>query len=96
MPRRLSQKSSVPMIVKPSPVPMVIKPSIFSSIKDGFGFGIGSAVAHRAVDSMFRVSPLVPKKPENLAYEQCLAENADFIDSSSICAHHLIQAKEAK
>jgi len=70
------------------------KPSLFSSLKEGFGFGFGASVARHAVDAMFR--PSDPKKNTNHAYEQCLAENADFITSASICAHHLIEAKESK
>jgi hypothetical protein len=81
------------MIFKPTP-PMVVKPSIFSAMRDGFGFGIGSAVAHRAVDNVFKISSPDPKKMKNFEYEQCLSENADFIDSASICAHHLMEAKE--
>jgi hypothetical protein len=73
---------------------MVVKPSLFSAIRDGFGFGIGSAVAHRAVDNVFSVAPPDQKKMKNFEYEQCLSENADFIDSASICAHHLMEAKE--
>jgi len=87
---------SAPMIVKPVPSAMTFKRSIFASLKDGFGFGVGSAVARHAVDSIFSVSPPEPKKHSNFEYEQCLAENADFIDSASICAHHIIQAKESK
>lgn len=98
MPRRSQQPMVIKplpplMVIKPTP-PIVFKPSIFSSIKDGFGFGIGSAVARHAVDNVFRVSPPDPKKSNTLAYEQCLSENADFIDSASICAHHLMEAKE--
>lgn len=29
-----------------------LSPSIFDSIKQGFGFGLGSSLAHKAIDSM--------------------------------------------
>jgi hypothetical protein len=82
------------MVFKPVSPPMVVKPSFFSTIRDGFGFGVGSAIAHRVVDNVFSVTPPDQKKLRNFAYEQCLSENADFIDSASICAHHLMEAKE--
>jgi len=35
-------------------------PSIFDSMKQGFGFGLGSSMAHKAVDSLFN-SPVTDK-----------------------------------
>ena len=88
--------SKPPMVSIPIPPPMIIKPSIFSLIKDGFSFGIGSAIAHRVANNISSTSSPDNKKLRNLAYEQCLSENADFIDSASICAHYIIEAKEYK
>ena len=51
------------------------------SIKQGFGFGIGSAIAHR----IFGPSTVaVSQKTEPTAYEQCIAEHRDDI---ALCAH---------
>ena len=83
-----------PMVIKPLPAPMVVKPSLFSTLKDGFAFGIGSSVARHAVDAMLR--PALQTKPKLSEYEQCLAENRDFLDGASMCAYHLIEAKESK
>jgi len=71
--------------------PTVSKPSIFASLKDGFGFGVGSAVAHRVVDAIMKPAPQVQK--QTTAYEACLAQHTDFVDSSSYCAG-LLKAKD--
>ena len=47
-----------------SPQPQV--PSLFDSMKQGLGFGVGSSIGHKAVDSLFN-SP--HKKDENISNE---------------------------
>ena len=40
--------------IQSHPTPFIpSSPSIFDSIKQGFGFGLGSSLAHKAVDSVF-------------------------------------------
>jgi hypothetical protein len=81
MPRRSSnpivstpQKTNVPAIVVP-------KPSFLQTIKDGFAFGTGSAVAHRVVGSIFGSPAHTQVQPEgqvnekrNIEYEQCMKD----------------------
>jgi len=55
-------------------------------MKEGFGFGMGSAIAHRMV-SAFTGSPAMSHETKmspgidqrNLAYEQCLVENPNDV-----------------
>ena len=42
------------------PSPSSLSPSFFDSMKQGFGFGVGSSLAHKAVDSIFN-SPVTDK-----------------------------------
>jgi len=37
----------------PSSSASSLSPSLFDSMKQGFGFGVGSSIAHKAVDSLF-------------------------------------------
>jgi hypothetical protein len=51
------------------------RPSLFSSIKQGFGFGIGSSIAHNIFDSKEmkplppRLHPVIDKTTE---FKQCM------------------------
>jgi hypothetical protein len=75
-------------------------PSLFDSMKQGFGFGVGSSIAHKAVDSLFN-SPVsdknngkeidVIKKDVNLntselyeLYNKCLEETNRDIKCNDI------------
>ena len=51
------------------------------SIKQGFGFSIGSAIAHRIFGAP---SVTVEQKKTPTAYEQCIAEHRDDV---ALCAH---------
>jgi hypothetical protein len=62
-------------------------PSLGQSIKDGVGLGIGSAIGHRIVSSIFgapsvSVTAAHPQVPT--AFEKCLVENRDDV---ALCAH---------
>ena len=47
------------------------QPSLFSSIKQGFGFGIGSSIAHNIFDSK-GVKPLDPVIDKTSEFKQCM------------------------
>lgn len=51
MPRSTTQ--TVPRVQQPQ-VPAVRQPTMLDSVKSGFGFGVGSAVARSMIDSVFR------------------------------------------
>ena len=57
MPRNTRRRTSKPVPSRPTfPAPQSVKvegPGVADSIKTGVGFGLGSAMAHSAFDSMF-------------------------------------------
>ena len=75
--------------------PKVVNPSLMQTVKEGVGFGIGSAIGHRVVNGLFGSGSSQPhevrKRPTE--YEQCLAEHRDFGDSTAMCSY-LLKAKE--
>jgi hypothetical protein len=83
-----------------NPKVAVAGPSLMQTVKEGFSFGIGSAIAHRVVGGLFgssqpqplpEVRPTEYKRPTE--YEQCLAEHRDFGDSAAFCSY-LLKPKE--
>jgi hypothetical protein len=46
-------------------------PSLFSSIKQGFGFGIGSSIAHNIFDSK-EAKPMHPVIDKTTEFKQCM------------------------
>ena len=50
------------------------QPSLFSSIKQGFGFGIGSSIAHNIFDSKETKThpPLHPVIDKTTEFKQCM------------------------
>ena len=49
-------------------------PSLFSSIKQGFGFGIGSSIAHNIFDSRAEkpLAPLHPVIDKTTEFKECM------------------------
>ena len=68
-------------------------PSLGQSIKDGIGLGIGSAIGHRIVSSIFG-APTVSVAAQHVptAFEKCIVENRDDV---ALCAH-LAEKPDAK
>lgn len=83
-PQPIAIKPQETIIVKPQEA---AKPSLLSTVKEGFSFGAGSAIAHRLVGSLF--SSAESNVTSDREYRQCLAEHHDFVDSAVICAHLL-------
>lgn len=72
MPRTSVQKQSQskPAVYHPPQV-QIQGPSFGSSLKDGFGLGMGSAVAHNLVNRI--MAPKPPTRNEQcVGYEECL------------------------
>ena len=68
--RDKSMKQSTPVKYTP-PQTQVQKSSFGSSMKDGFGLGMGSAIAHTVVNRF--MTPNSPTRNEQCAgYEECL------------------------
>ena len=47
------------------------RPSLFSSVKQGFGFGIGSSISHNIFDSK-ETKPLHPLTDKTTEFKQCM------------------------
>jgi hypothetical protein len=91
---RTSTSRPAPVAYKPAPPPAVYKPaplpapSFGQTIKEGFGFGFGNAIAQRVATSIFG-APKIQTERVPTAYEQCIAEHRD---DAALCAH-LAQTK---
>jgi len=69
-------KKKQPETHSPVVVPSVPStPSLTSSMKQGFGFGLGSSIAHTMVGSMFQRSTKPDCQPIQKDYEQCLVDS---------------------
>jgi len=86
MPRQPQKNKQVKNIANPplkstAPVfPPQNTRSLASSIKEGFGFGIGSSIARNIVDSMFRpqepkITPNTEVPNVNKEYIKCMQES---------------------
>lgn len=77
-----------PVFYKPTQPPALPAPSFGQTIKEGFGFGFGNAIAQRVATSIFG-APKIQTERVPTAYEQCIAEHRD---DAALCAH-LAQTK---
>jgi len=82
------------------PAVVVPKSSMLTTVKEGFSFGVGSAIAHRVVGGLFGLGsgsgpqPQSPPPIRNIEYEQCLSEHTNVVDGTSYCAYLLREAKD--
>ena len=90
MPRSLQArtKSHYPST---SQTPVQVQTTLGQSIKQGFGFGVGSHLAHAILGSTVKPSPTEQKPTETkpTEYKQCMTENND---DKAACAHLLQNA----
>ena len=90
MPRRTNNKpmpAPSPRPMPPAPKPHTLQqgPSISDSIKQGFSFGIGSAIAHRIIGKTETTVP--PAPPQDKIYElyfQCMEKNDKNVNCSDL------------
>lgn len=72
-------------------------PSMFDFVKQGFGFGLGNAISHKVMDSVFNNNPKSEKSEIDYQiketkntydmyelYNKCLEENKQDIDCNNI------------
>ena len=102
---RSAQKKHAPAFINPL---SSVKPnSMLSTVKDGFSFGVGSAIAHRVVGGLFGLGTgqdqphsqvQVQSQPplRNREYEQCLSEHSNVVDGTAFCAYLLREAKDTE
>jgi len=79
----MKQKSKTPMVQNSS---SSMKIPLSQTIKEGFGFGIGSSLAHNAVNGV--INFLTPPKSSNpvdnkklMEYEKCMKYSVDDHDT---------------
>jgi hypothetical protein len=102
MPRSAKQTNSKPMIPPPpkptissAPAPnsSIQAPSMMDTMKQGFSFGVGSAIAHNMMNSIFRpaqtpTTTTPPKESMHDLYNKCVEKN----DSTVNCNVYLEKA----
>lgn len=67
-----------PVAVQHSPVNEL--PSLFSSMKQGFGFGVGSSIAHNIFDS----KPAKPVLDKTTEFKQCMETTHNYEECAPI------------
>jgi len=97
-------KTKAIQVARPSSLAEIKQPpSFLSTMKEGFSFGVGSAIAHRVVGGLLnqgtqtqaQSQAQIQSQPErNIAYEQCMLDNFDHVSNASICERYLTKAKE--
>lgn len=88
---RRDDKKDKKNVIIPPPAPIIAPPpTFFDSIKQGFGFGVGSSIAHNIFDSKKEVVVTNQTKPSNEVCDQIIKEynecqknycNAEKLDS---------------
>ena len=77
VPSNKAQASSIPSIVKPSSS-VHIQSSLMDSVKQGVGFGIGTEIARRGVDTVINtVSTSTPQTTMNSTEHNLLSQTTD-------------------
>ena len=69
----------------PAPKSSIQAPSMMDTMKQGFSFGVGSAIAHNIMNSIFRPAP---KESMHDLYNKCMEKN----DSTINCNVYLEKA----
>ena len=88
----MPRSSNKPVVTKPVVNSSVVQhrleqPSLFSSIKQGFGFGMGSSIAHNIFDSEAtkplppRLHPVIDKTTE---FKQCMEKTYNNYEECSL------------
>jgi len=84
----MPRSTNKPVISKPVVNNSVVQnrlgnePNLFSSIKQGFGFGIGSSIAHNIFDSK-QVQPLQPVIDKTKEFKQCMEKTYNNYEECS-------------
>ena len=77
-----------PSIHSPAPVVIQREVSLMSSVKEGFGVGVGMSVARSLFGGGVQQQP---QKSEPTEFERCIAEHkgdmAEYKDKIAACAH---------
>ena len=71
--------------------PHTPKNSIFNSIKDGFGFGIGSTIARNMVNSIMSPTPI--NSSNCIEYKKCLESNDKYECFANLDKNEYLECK---
>jgi len=80
-------KAPPPAAPPKAPLQSQQAPSVTDSIKQGFSFGIGSAIAHNMVNRVFEApQPITKPAPDKMyeLYNQCMEKNDKNVNCSVI------------
>jgi hypothetical protein len=107
VPKTLSSAAAPPPAAAPKPMPAPLQqgPSITDSIKQGFSFGIGSAIAHNMVNRVFGkpesalpttplpTTPITTPQQDKMyeLYYQCMEKNDKNVNCSDILKTDLLK-----
>ena len=72
-------KPAVSNSVLQNRLPVNEYPSLFASVKQGFGFGMGSSIAHSIFDSK-EAKPLHPVIDKTTEFKECMEKNYNNYD----------------
>ena len=70
--------TSLPVHKPFTSLPLYKPPTLFDSVKQGFGFGLGSSIAHSIMSPKTTQSPIVPEAPR--AYTPYIEKKCDIIE----------------
>jgi hypothetical protein len=96
--RNISPVARKPTISSP-PITYTPGPTLGQSIKDGFGFGLGSAIAHRIIGPapvvvQHQQTPASSASPQHPPeYERCMKESFNDVE---LCKEYLTKAAPSK
>jgi hypothetical protein len=81
----MPRSSNKPVVTKPVVNSSVVQhrleqPSLFGSIKQGFGFGMGSSIAHNIFDSK-AAKPVIDKTTE---FKQCMEKTYNNYEECAV------------
>jgi hypothetical protein len=92
--KNISNKPNVSPITLPITQPIVIKNNtLFGSIKEGFGFGIGSSIARNMFGSSTSVQPLLVSKVSCAEYNKCLESNDKYECFSNLDKNEYVECR---
>lgn len=70
--------TSLPVHKPFTSLPLYKPPTLFDSVKQGFGFGLGSSIAHSIMSPKTTQSPIVHEAPRE--YKPCIEKKCDIIE----------------
>jgi hypothetical protein len=90
----MPRSTNKPVISKPvvnnsvvqNRLPGNVQPSLFSSIKQGFGFGVGSSIAHNIFDSK-EAKPHHPVIDKTREFKQCMEKTYNNYEECAPILH---------